>query len=186
MVTSGKNTESLWIVIFLVPGLTVYALFILWPVLSSVYYSFFQWNGFGSMPTYFIGLRNYADVLKDPFFWNSFKNTLVFVIGNNLIKLPITLIFAFLLNTPGFRTSNLYRAVLFLPVVSSTAIIGIIFTFLLSPWNGPINELFLKAGFFSNPVDWLGTARSAMAMVMLVEIWHYTGQYIIYLSLIHI
>ena len=160
--------------------LTVYGLFILWPVAASIYYSFFQWNGFGNIPTYFVGLRNYLDVLKDPFFWNAFKNTVVFVVGNNVIKLPLTLAMAFLLNIPGFRLKGFYRVVLFLPVVSSTAIIGIVFTLLLSPWNGPINAIFQNIGLLKHPVDWLGTAGSAMWMIMLVEIWHYTGQYIVY------
>ncbi len=172
--------NSLWIFLFLAPMLTVYGLFILWPVAASIYYSFFQWNGFGNIPTYFVGLRNYLDVLKDPFFWNAFKNTVVFVVGNNVIKLPLTLAMAFLLNIPGFRLKGFYRVVLFLPVVSSTAIIGIVFTLLLSPWNGPINAIFQNIGLLKHPVDWLGTAGSAMWMIMLVEIWHYTGQYIVY------
>lgn len=177
---SIHEAKTTWIIIFLFPTLIAYGLFILWPLIASAYYSFFQWNGFGNRPTYFIGLRNYLDALKDPFFWNAFKNTLIFVIGNNIIKLPLTLIMAFLLNIPRFKMSNFYRVVLFLPVVSSTAIIGIIFTFLLSPWNGPLNALFIQFGLLKAPVDWLGTAGSAMWMVMLVEIWHYTGQYIIY------
>ncbi len=178
MIKSRNNSG--WIFLFLFPTLVVYILFILWPVLGSLYYSFFQWNGFGAVPTYFVGLRNYADILKDPFFWNSFKNTFVFVVGNNLIKLPLTLVMAFLLNIPRFRFSNIYRAVIFLPVVSSTAIIGIVFTFLLSPWNGPVNEILMRAGLLGAPVDWLGTAGRAMMMVIMVEIWHYAGQYIVY------
>jgi len=175
-----KSNPSGWIFLFLFPALTVYAVFTLWPVLASLYYSFFQWNGFGTKPTYFVGLRNYKDVLKDQFFWNAFKNTFVFVVGNNLIKLPLTLILAFMLNLPFFRARNIYRVILFLPVVTSTAIIGIIFTFLLSPWNGPVNSILIESGILKNPVDWLGSAGRAMAMIMLVEIWHYTGQYIVY------
>ena len=84
--------EKLWIFIFLVPTLVFYGLFVVWPLLASLYYSFFQWDGFSAWPTYSVGLRNFKDVLQDKYFWNAGKNTFLFVVGNNLIKLPLTLV----------------------------------------------------------------------------------------------
>jgi len=157
-----------------------FLLFILWPLLASLYYSFFQWNGMGEWPEYWVGLRNYRDLLADSMFWNAFKNTIVFVVLNNVIKLPLTLIIAYILNNPRLKYSNLYRTGLFLPMVSSTAIIGIVMTFILNPWNGPLNNMLVGSGLFERPVDWLGTINLAMIVVILVEVWHYSGQYIIY------
>lgn len=178
---AGTNqSRNLWIAVFLLPTMLVFLLFILWPLFASLYYSFFQWNGMGNGPSYFVGLRNYSDLVGDPQFWNAFKNTFVFVIGNNLIKLPLTLIIAYMLNNPRLRFSNLYRSALFLPMVSSTAIIGIVMTFILNPWNGPLNNMLVATGIASRPIDWLGTINLAMLVVILVEVWHYSGQYIIY------
>ena len=176
----GKRNMYAWIAVFLTPALVIYALFILWPVLASVYYSFFQWNGLGDWPSYWIGLRNYRDLVQDPFFWNAFSNTLIFVVVNNAIKLPLTLVLAYMLNNPKLRFSRLYRTGLFLPMVSSTAIIGIVMTFILNPWNGPLNQMLVSAGVLPKPVDFLGNVQSALTVVILVEVWHYAGQYIVY------
>lgn len=175
-----RGGTGVWIFLFLLPTMLFFLLFILWPLLASLYYSFFQWNGMGEWPEYWVGLRNYRDLLADSMFWNAFKNTIVFVVLNNVIKLPLTLIIAYILNNPRLKYSNLYRTGLFLPMVSSTAIIGIVMTFILNPWNGPLNNMLVGSGLFERPVDWLGTINLAMIVVILVEVWHYSGQYIIY------
>ena len=177
--SDGRGNYA-WIALFLAPTLAVFLLFILWPLLASLYYSFFQWNGLGAWPTYWVGLRNYEDLLKDRRFWNAFKNTIVFVVVNNAIKLPLTLVMAYMLNNPRLRFSNAYRTGLFLPMVSSTAIIGIVMTFILNPWNGPLNQMLVNAGILPQPADFLGNQNSALLVVILVEVWHYSGQYIIY------
>ncbi|HKK66102.1 MAG TPA: sugar ABC transporter permease [Clostridia bacterium] len=176
----AEGQRSMWIALFLLPTMLVFLMFILWPIIASIYYSFFQWNGIGEWPSYYVGLRNYQDLIGDSHFWNAFKNTVVFVVLNNLIKLPLTLIIAYMLNNPRLRFSNLYRTGLFLPMVSSTAIIGIVMTFILNPWNGPLNKMLLDIGVLGRPVDWLGNINLAMLVVILVEVWHYSGQYIIY------
>jgi multiple sugar transport system permease protein len=175
----GKGNYG-WIALFLAPTLVVFFLFILWPLIASLYYSFFQWNGLGAWPSYWVGLRNYEDLLQDRRFWNAFKNTIVFVVLNNAIKLPLTLVIAYMLNNPRLRFSNGYRTGLFLPMVSSTAIIGIVMTFILNPWNGPLNQMLVNAGLVRQPIDFLGNQRSALLVIILVEVWHYSGQYIIY------
>ncbi len=177
---SSRIWEYRWCYIFLLPSLSVYLMFLLWPLVASIYYSFFDWNGFGEWPEYWIGLRNYLDIIKDSYFWNALKNTFHFVFFQNLIKLPLSLFIAWVLNNPKLKGSNFYRALFFLPVVSSTAIIGIVLTFILSPFNGPLNEILMKIGLLNFPVDWLGSVSTAMWMIILVETWHMAGQYIVY------
>lgn len=177
---SGGSANYGWIALFLAPTVAMFLLFIAWPIIASVYYSFFQWNGLGRFPTYWVGLRNYQDLVQDRRFWNAFKNTMMFVILNNAIKLPLTLILAYVLNNPRLRFSTAYRTGLFLPMVSSTAIIGIVMTFILNPWNGPLNQMLVTTGISGKPIDFLGDRRFALLIVVLVEIWHYAGQYIIY------
>lgn len=176
----GDRKQYGWIALFLAPTLVIFLLFAAWPIIASIYYSFFQWDGIGLGPSYWVGLRNYADLLHDARFWNAFKNTIVFVVVNNAIKLPFTLLMAYILNNPRMRFSTFYRTVLFLPVVSSTAILGIVMTFILNPWNGPLNQLMVSAGVLKQPFDFLGNINTALLMVILVEVWQYTGQYIIY------
>jgi len=173
-----KIVEYKWCYLFMAPSLIVYGLFILWPIMGSVYYSFFQWDGFGSWPTYWVGLRNYIDILKDGYFWNSLSNTAQYVLWQNLFKLPLSLFIAWILNNPKLKGSNFYRAMFFLPVVSSTAIIGVVMTFILAPWNGPVNEILTNFNF--GAIDFLGQSSTALWAVVLVEVWHMAGQYIVY------
>jgi multiple sugar transport system permease protein len=65
-------------------------------------------------------------------------------------------------------------------MVSSTAIIGIVMTFVLNPWNGPINQMLVSTGIVSRPIDFLGTPGLALFILIVVEVWHYAGQYIVY------
>lgn len=169
-----------WCYIFLLPTVIVYLMFVLWPVLGSIYYSFFQWEGFTAWPQNFIGLQNYIEIIKDKYFWNSMLNTLQFVFFQNIIKLPLSLLIAWVLNNPRLRGKNIYRALFFLPVISSTAIIGIVMTFIFSPLSGPFNELLVSLNILSRPVDWLGQSATAMWVIIGVETWHMAGQYIIY------
>ena len=173
-----KIVEYKWCYIFLAPSLIVSGMFILWPIIASVYYSFFQWDGFATWPTYWVGLRNYIDILKDGYFWNSLGNTAQYVLWQNLFKLPLSLFIAWILNNPKLKGSNFYRAIFFLPVVSSTAIIGTVMTFILAPWNGPVNEILSNFNF--GAIDFLGKSSTALWAVIFVEVWHMSGQYIIY------
>ncbi len=172
--------DYFWIYIFLSPMIILYMIYIIWPILSSVYYSFFQWNGFGAWPDYFIGLRNYVELLSDKEFWNSLKNTIIFVFLNNIIKLPFTLVLAYMLNSILRKGSNFYRAILFLPVVTSTAIIGIMMTVILNPWNGPLNQILNNLHLIQKPIDLLGNTKTALITVILIGIWQYIGQYVVY------
>src|SRR5690242_15359375 len=69
-----KGVTYLWILLFLLPFLVLYGGFTLWPLLATIYYSFFDWSGSTSLNN-FIGLGNYQEILRDPLFWLSFRNT---------------------------------------------------------------------------------------------------------------
>ena len=81
---------GLWIALFLAPFLILYGGFTLWPLIATIFYSFYDWNGFDPL-THFIGLSNYLELVHDPLFWQSFGNTLIFAIVNTIIKLPLSL-----------------------------------------------------------------------------------------------
>ena len=175
-----KYEDLFWYYLFLLPMLAMVGAFVLWPIIGSVYYSFFQWDGFSAWPEYWIGLRNYSDLIQDKYFWNSLGNTFFYVFFQNLLKLPITLFLAWILVSPRLKGSNVYRTLFFLPVISNTAIIGIVMKFILSPWNGPINLVLLNLGLIQAPLDILGNTQTALWAIVTVETWHMGGQYIVY------
>src|SRR5690348_9687335 len=68
-----------WIYIFLLPTVTLYLLFTVWPIIASYWYSLLDWNGFDQNPT-FVGLGNYVELVNDPLFWNAFRNSFVYML----------------------------------------------------------------------------------------------------------
>lgn len=182
-----KNPDSLinrmiahrWCYLFILPVVVMFAGFTLYPIIASGYFALFDWNGIG-WPNKFIGLGNFIELIKDRYFWNAFQNTYVYAILQTAIKLPIALFLAIILNNPRLKASSFYRTVYFLPVVTTTAIIGIIFTFILNPYSGAFNNILIWLKMMKKPVDWLGTSGLAFLMVVIVGAWQKIGQYMIY------
>ncbi|MGE5607458.1 MAG: carbohydrate ABC transporter permease [Bacteroidota bacterium] len=174
-----KIVEHRWCYVFLIPMLIMFSAFTIYPIIMSGYYAFFDWNGIG-WPEKFVGFANFKELVKDKLFWNAFKNTYVFALAQTAVKLPIALFLAILLNNRKLRSASAYRTLFFLPVVTTTAIIGIIFTFILNPYNGALNNILKGIGLINQPLDWLGVGDLAFLMVVVVGSWQRIGQYMVY------
>ncbi len=163
----------------MVPGLVLAGMFTFYPILAAGYYALFDWSGFNS-PKVFVGLDNFARLMTDPFFWGAFKRSLIFLLGTVPLQMFISLWIAVLLNNQLLKLSNVFRTLIFLPVVTPVAVIGIVWTFLLSPFNGPINGLLLDLGLLSRPIDFLGSSDTVMPSVISVYVWKWLGLTMIY------
>ncbi|MBE2237970.1 MAG: sugar ABC transporter permease [Caldilineaceae bacterium] len=177
---SARLWAARWCYLFMLPALILSALFTFYPIVMSWYYSLFQWSGFTASKT-FIGLSNYTEVVGDKYFWDAFVRSFLFMLVSVPIKLGLALLLAILLNDQAMRiVSPAFRTMFFLPVVTTAAIIGIMMTFVLSPFNGPINKAFLSLGLISGPIDFLGNPKLSLWTVVGVEIWKWLGQPMIY------
>lgn len=174
-----KGRTGWWIFAFLAPFLILYLGFTLWPLVATIYYSLFDWNGFGP-PSDFVGGENYSNIAEDPLFWKSVFNTLLFAVGNTIIKLPLALLAAILLTRKWLRGKKLFRTVFFVPIIIPVALAGIIFTFLLNPSNGALPTLLQKLGITDEPYDIFANSWTAMLALILVSVWQIFGQYMIY------
>jgi multiple sugar transport system permease protein len=178
----GRITRRLWhdrwVYLFLLPSVVLYALFTVWPILSSYWYSLLDWNGFDPNPR-FIGLDNYAEVIQDPLFWNAFRNSFLYMILVVPFRVGPALIVALILSDKKLPFANTFRTIFFLPVVTTTAIIGVMATFLLDPGGGPINLLLTKSGLVQHPVDFLGSNIGILAAAG-VDVWKWFGLTLIY------
>lgn len=168
-----------WIVLFLLPFLLLYVGFTVWPLAATVYYSFFDWDGFHPL-TDFVGFENYISIIRDPIFWLSFRNTLFFSIANTAIKLPLSLLAAVVLTRKWLKRKNLFRTILFSPMVIPVAMAGMIFSLLLNPANGAVNDFLVSTGLVERPIDFLGNGKTAMWSLVIVSVWQIFGQYMIY------
>lgn len=171
--------DNIWCYIFIAPAVIFYLLFTAWPMVASWYYSFFDWRGIG-VPTEFVGLENFIEVTSNPHFWQAFLRTFQFMIGLVALNLPLTLLMAVVLNNPRLKGAGIYRVIFFLPVVTTTAIVGIVMTYIFSPFNGVLNTALIKIGLLDRPIHWLGQAGTALLTIVIVAVWKGFGTNMLY------
>ena len=166
---------------FLLPGLLLFTLFFIFPIIQAAYFSLFKWNGLGPLEN-FIGLQNYSRLFQDQVFQGALAHNLVLIVLSIAIQLPLSLGLALLVwrKLPG---RALFRTIFFLPYVLSEVIIGIIWSFIYHPEFGLVN-LFLKSLSPSLGAQaWLGDPKTALSAIFVVLCWKYIGFHaILYLA----
>lgn len=163
--------SSRWkIVLMLAPALIVFSLFVVYPVLYSVGFSFTRFQGFGTPE--FIGLDNYAALGDDPFFWQSLQNTIVILVVSLVLLIPLSFGLALLLRRAIPGGSGL-RALVFGPAIIAPILVGLIWVFILDPKIGLLNRVL--AFFGVAPIQWIGGDTLTPYAVSLVFIWSSIG-----------
>ncbi|WP_422657437.1 carbohydrate ABC transporter permease [Paenibacillus sp. EC2-1] len=174
----AKRKVELWCWIFLFPTLALFVMFQGWPIVASLFYATRDWSGLTSDSSY-VGLQNFINVAKDPYFWNAYKNSFVFMLGVVPLHLFVPLILAVILNRPRLKGASIYRTLIFLPVVTTTSIVGIIMVFIWGS-DGAVNDALVKIGLLDAPINWLGDAKWSMFTVILISVWKNLGINMIY------
>jgi len=167
-----------WIYVFLLPTLVLYTMYTLWPIAASYWYSLLDYNGFSSNRA-FVGLANYREVFQDALFWSALGRTFLFMLVTVPIRVGLSLVAALILNHPRLPLAKYFRTALFLPVVTTTAIVGVVMQFVFDPASGPVNLVLLNFGL-SRPINFLGNSGSALYTVMGVHVWKWFGITLIY------
>lgn len=174
MYITSKNRKFIFIGLF--PALLGYSVLVVYPIVRSFFYGFYDWNGL-SQPVY-IGIQNFTDILKDGVFWLSFQNNLVVVAASVLGQIPLGLLLAVILNQK-IKGAGFFRAVFFIPMVLSTVVVGLLWSTVLNSQVGILNALLRIIGLESFAHDWLGDPRFAIYAVCAVIIWQFFGLYMI-------
>ncbi|MFG3371174.1 carbohydrate ABC transporter permease [Streptomyces sp. NPDC090032] len=175
----AEGRDRLWVAAFLLPFLVLYLGFTLWPLIATVFYSFFDWSGTGPLNN-FVGGGNYSRVLGDPLFWQAVVNTLLFAVGTTLIKLPLSLFAALVMTRKWLRAKKALRTVFFAPLIIPVAMAGLVFTYLLNPSNGALNSALHGLGLTDGTTDVFANRWTAMLALILISVWQVFGQYMIY------
>lgn len=163
----------------MLPTLVLATFFTFYPIAASWYIALLDWSGFTQERT-FIGLANFRELVNDSFFWAAFGRSFLFMIVTVPIRLSLALVVAVLLNHAALKLAPVFRTLFFIPVVTTTAIVGIVMTFVLSPLGGPVNRLLLLLDLAERPLDFLGNPDTALWTVMAVSVWKYFGISLIY------
>ncbi|SFR20283.1 MULTISPECIES: carbohydrate ABC transporter permease [unclassified Paenibacillus] len=164
---------------FTAPALIFYAIFLLIPTISGMYYSFTDWNGLN--PNYsFIGLGNFVESLKeDPDFLNSLWFTLKYVLVMIVLQNVLALALAVLIESRT-RTKGFFRTIFFMPNMISTIISAFMWTFVFSSVLPQIAE---KTAIAFLGQSWLGDPKVSFFSIIIVSLWNGVGyMMIIYLA----
>ncbi len=168
-----------WCYLFILPNLVLSAMFTFYPAVMSWYFSFLNWSGFTSDREW-VGFANFRQLVQDEFFWNAYQKSFLFMAVAVPVQVVLAFIVALILNDASYKLGPFFRTVFFLPVVTSAAIIGLVMTFVFSPFNGPVNKLLLTTGLIDRPIDFLGDPDTALWTVAAVWIWKWFGITMIY------
>jgi len=168
-----------WSYLFMLPNLILAAMFTFYPTVMSWYFSFLDWSGFTSDKEW-IGLENFREIINDSYFWDAYQRSFLFMIVAVPIQVVLALVVALVLNDSSYKLGPFFRTVFFLPVVTSSAIIGIVMSFVFSPFNGPANKILLDTSLIDRPVDFLGDPDTALWTIAGVWIWKWFGITMIY------
>lgn len=168
-----------WHYVFLTPMVVLALMFTVWPIVASWVISFFRWDGFGPLDE-FVGFDLFVEAVGSPLFWNAFGNTFWFTAVAVVIEMPLALFFALLLNNVRLRGRNIYRVLIFIPVVTTTAVVGVVFAVLLSANGGAVNVLLEAVHIVDGPINFLGSETIALPTVLGVNLWKNVGVTMIY------
>lgn len=166
----NKSGKSMWVgYLYLLPALAVYATFVLWPILSTLTYSLYSWDGFS--PPVFNGIANYAAMLGDEVLQQSLVNNAVFVIFYSFLPICVGLLLAVLLTRRRIFGRSIFRAGLFVPYVLSMVVVGVVWKWIYNPAFGPLNQALKAVGLESWTRPWLGDFLWALPSVGIIATW---------------
>lgn len=176
---NAKQKKALWCYLILSTQIIGYGVFTIYPHIWAIIKSFFFYDQVPSH-TKFVGLENYITVFsKDTAYWRSWVNTLLFTLGKMPLELPLAMIVALCLSRKQIKGKGLFRAVYYLPNILSVAIIGLIISNIFQ-YFGYLNSWLKKLGIISANIDWFGTRKDALIMLVIGSVWNTFGINVLY------
>lgn len=166
--------------LFALPAFTVFFIFFIYPFLNGFWLSLTKWNGYTN-PN-FIGLENFINILKDPRALSAVKNTVIFALFSTPLLNLFGLVYALLLENSKSKIVKITRVFVYVPAIISPLIMGYVWFFIMKN-GGNAQELLTHLGLNNLVFDWLASPKLALALIVLVNTWQFSGMtMIIYLS----
>lgn len=159
--------------IFLIPGMVLFGMFYVGPAVTAIQLSFYKYNIVD--PAEFIGLANFQRALSNPEFWQVLWNSFVYMVGLLPFAIVFPLLLAILINRQ-LRGIKFFRAVYFLPVITSMVAVAVAWNFMFDDL-GVLNGVLKALGLVHEPIHFLLDRNWAQASLILVEGWKGMGTY---------
>jgi lactose/L-arabinose transport system permease protein len=156
---------------FVLPVIVLFAAFKAYPYVYALYLSLTKSVSGAQV---FVGMDNYVRLLGDPLFYNALGNTLWILVLQMPVQLVLALLIATALNSGLLWLRGLFRTAYFVPIVMGLVAYGVLFSSLLNPEYGAVNDLLARIGI--PPVPWLDDPFWAKVAIAIAMTWHYTGQ----------
>lgn len=160
---------------FVLPGLVLFAVFSLWPIIQGLRVSFYHWNIMPGAEQEFVGLANYRRAFLDPVVYLAARNTLLYVVITVPGQMALGMLAALALNAP-IKGKVIWRALYYIPVLTSWVVVALMFKYLFNGGGAPINYI-LKDVLHLLPdyVDWLQDPWTAQVPINALGIWKGVG-----------
>ncbi len=183
MKMSMKRQKQIIPYLFILPALILFVVFMVYPLLKGFQISFFDWSIMPNKPSTFIGLDNYTRIFSDKITGVAFKNTILYVAITVPAQMILAMLVAVLINSLT-KGKTFFRAVYYIPVITSWVIVSLLFRYLFQSPQGVINYFLVDVfHIVSKPVPFLQQANTAMIPIMSLGIWKGIGwSMIIYLA----
>jgi arabinosaccharide transport system permease protein len=163
--------------IFVLPFILIFVIFFLYPIGNSILMSF---QNVQINDVHFVGLENYRALLGNSSLPIAIRNSLTYTLFTLLVLIPCPIILAVMLNSKSMRGSGFFRALLFLPILCSVVVAGLTFRFMFNETNTAlINQIVINL-FGGEKVRWLSLRWPAMAVMVILATWRWTGMNVIY------
>ncbi len=167
--------------IFILPAMILYTIFIIYPLISSLFLSLYSWSGVGEK--IFIGFKNFQEIFNGFFrkeFFNALFHNLYFFIVVTTLELGLGFFIALMLATK-IKGSRVFKVVTYIPNAIPIVLVGFMWGLFLNPQVGLINQTFRALGLDSLAQPWLGDPNLALSTIMLVNVWRNLGFYVLVL-----
>ena len=162
--------------IFVLPFILSFVFFWIYPLCSTVKMSF---QDIEPIKTTFVGLENYQKLMHDTVFHIAIMNSMKYMVFSILLLIPFPLLFAVLMDSNLVKAKGIWKAVLYLPALTSVVISGTLFRLMFSEYDtGQMNVILHNFGMHS--IKWLKEPQTAMFALLLLCCWRWTGVNMLY------
>jgi multiple sugar transport system permease protein len=161
---------------FIAPALALIAVFFFVPVVGSLLLSVTDYDIYAiadASNARFVGLANYAELLRNPIFWTAVRNTFYFAVVGGPLTVVASLVAALLINARLVRYKSFFRTIFFVPFVTTLVAVAIVWRYLYHPQYGLFN--YALGWFGVGPIDWLGDPRWSMPAIIMLAMWKNFG-----------
>ncbi|WP_295534460.1 carbohydrate ABC transporter permease [uncultured Thioclava sp.] len=167
------RTNRFWRIVLLALPLTVFGVLVVWPLFTSFYYSFTNWNGFNESYDY-VGFDNFRKIWTDHLFYGAIVNTAIWMVAAIFGPTVLGLTLALLLDT-NIRGAKIFKTIFYLPICLSSIVVGQIWIWIYQPDWGLLNTMIESVSGEKFNFAWLARPNSALYSVIIAWSWQQTG-----------